>query len=156
MQGDSIARRGRATRTDGGVVVLGGLQRPGASQSHVVESGHMHLSITVLWIVSLLILPVAVALVCWGLWGDRSKGRPRCPNCWYDMRGSLHSLACPECGHTVRHKRRLYEDRQRRAPVVVGKLLVILHVVFVAALVLRPILPDLIAFWDRFNYAWRQ
>ena len=38
---------------------------------------------------------VGLLLVCWGLWGDRSKGRPRCPKCWYDMRGTVRRLGCP-------------------------------------------------------------
>ena len=27
-------------------------------------------------------------LVWFGLFGSRSKGRPRCPKCWYDMQGA--------------------------------------------------------------------
>ena len=30
---------------------------------------------------------VGLLLILWGVWGDRSKGRPRCPKCWYDMGG---------------------------------------------------------------------
>ena len=27
---------------------------------------------------------IGLLLVCWGLWGDRSMGRARCPKCWYE------------------------------------------------------------------------
>ena len=30
---------------------------------------------------------VGLLLILWGVWGDRSKGRTRCPKCWYDMGG---------------------------------------------------------------------
>ena len=33
----------------------------------------------------------AIGLLYWGLWGDRSKSRLRCPKCWYDMTGSFEA-----------------------------------------------------------------
>ena len=36
---------------------------------------------------------IGLLLVFWGLWGDRSRGRPRCPKCWYDMRGTVLELS---------------------------------------------------------------
>ena len=55
----------------------------------------------------------AFALVCliWAYRGERSRGRRRCPRCWYDMRGS--GLQCPECGHEVASIRGLYRPRRR-------------------------------------------
>ena len=39
--------------------------------------------------------------IAWKAWfGDRSRGRKRCPKCWYDMAYSS-TLTCSECGHTV-------------------------------------------------------
>ena len=46
-------------------------------------------------------LVVSPPLVWWGFYGDRSKGRARCPKCWYDMRGTVPKLVCPECGRLV-------------------------------------------------------
>ena len=34
---------------------------------------------------------IGLRLVCWGLWGDRSKGRPRSSKCWYDVGGRLRT-----------------------------------------------------------------
>jgi hypothetical protein len=68
---------------------------------------------------------VGLALVYRGLWGDRSKGRVRCPKCWYDMRGTLPRLECPECGHDAGHQRRLYRTRRGRRRIVVGLVLVL-------------------------------
>ena len=65
---------------------------------------------------------VGLLLVCWGLWGDRSKGRPRCPKCWCDTRGTVPSLVCPECGHDARDEGRLYLDRIHRRLFAVGLL----------------------------------
>ena len=41
---------------------------------------------------------VGVLFACWGPFRNRSKGRPRCPSSWCDMRDTLSKLACPECG----------------------------------------------------------
>ena len=57
---------------------------------------------TGLYLLGVAVVPlVGLLLVVWGLWGDRSKGRPRCPKCWYDMRGTVPRLVCPECGRFV-------------------------------------------------------
>lgn len=73
----------------------------------------------------------AVVLLVWAVRGDRAKGRRRCPECWYDMRGTLPTAAvatdaadyrdqarapnllCPECGHTATTDRDLYKPRRR-------------------------------------------
>ena len=36
-------------------------------------------------------------LLVWAMFGDRARGRRRCPRCWYDMSGAT-LLKCPECG----------------------------------------------------------
>ncbi|UCD73807.1 MAG: hypothetical protein JSV91_08400 [Phycisphaerales bacterium] len=45
-----------------------------------------------------------VLLGVWALWWDRSRGRLRCPKCWYDMRGAKAGdggrFTCPECGRS--------------------------------------------------------
>ena len=82
---------------------------------------------TGLYLLGVALVPAGgLLLICWGLWGDRSKGRARCPKCWYDMRGSLPRLACPECGHHAGSERRLYRNRRRRWRAMVGAVLVLL------------------------------
>ncbi len=65
------------------------------------------------------LIGVAFALAAW--WGDRSKGRARCPNCWYDMSG-VSGLLCPECGHEAGRRSRLYRTRRRPRVAVLGVL----------------------------------
>ena len=82
---------------------------------------------TGVYLLGVALVPIAgLLLVCWGLWGDRSKGRPRCPKCWYDMRGSLPSLVCPECGHDAKQERRLYKNRRGQRRIVLGVVLLLL------------------------------
>lgn len=60
-----------------------------------------------------------------GLWRGRSRGRRRCPKCWYDMSGSP-SRECPECGHEAKHEKRLFKCRRRWRWVAVALLLGVL------------------------------
>ncbi|MFZ4575751.1 MAG: hypothetical protein ACOYN0_15255 [Phycisphaerales bacterium] len=59
-----------------------------------------------------LLATAGVALLLWGLLKDRSRGRKRCPQCWYDMSGAT-GLRCPECGHECRAERELFRTRRR-------------------------------------------
>ena len=76
---------------------------------------------TGLYLLGVAIIPaLGLLLVCWGLWGDRSKGRPRCPKCWYDLRGSLPRLECPECGHDGKQELWLPRNRLSGGPAPYG------------------------------------
>ncbi len=77
----------------------------------------------------------AAALVgfVWSLVGDRSRGRRRCPRCWYGMDGvpsvRVDELArgvfvCPECGGEAVGEMRLLRTRRRsRCAMVSGVLM---------------------------------
>lgn len=68
-------------------------------------------------------LAFGVVLLAWAVRGDRSRGRRRCPRCWYDMAGV--GLRCPECGHEARHVSKLYKARRYHWPAVAGVLVVL-------------------------------
>ncbi len=53
-----------------------------------------------------------LVLVVLALFRDPSRGRRRCPSCWYDMAGTP-ALKCPECGRTARHEGRMFRGRRR-------------------------------------------
>lgn len=56
---------------------------------------------------------IALVLLVWALFLDRSRGRRRCPKCWYDMSGT-DALTCSECGKTVKHEKKLHKTRRRK------------------------------------------
>lgn len=73
-----------------------------------------------------LLLAIAVLLGAWALFADRSRGRRRCPKCWYDMRSAADDrLICPECGHDAQRMRRLHKTRRRWRWAVVAALLLL-------------------------------
>lgn len=60
-------------------------------------------------------LLVAVPLVCltwWAIFGDKPRGRRRCPRCWHDLSGTP-GLTCGECGHAARDEHELSRIRRR-------------------------------------------
>lgn len=63
------------------------------------------------------VLALVVLLLLWfAVWRGRSRGRARCPRCWYDMSGSVAgdpSFTCPECGRSISRPRKLYRVRVR-------------------------------------------
>ncbi len=51
--------------------------------------------------------------------GDRSRGRPRCPRCWYSMVGAMGvdgvgepATKCPECAHETGVRAELFRTRR--------------------------------------------
>ena len=62
------------------------------------------------------------------LFWDRSRGRKRCPKCWYSMEGAVKDdggkYTCPECGQSIVKDRKLHNTRRRwRWSVVAGLLI---------------------------------
>ena len=68
---------------------------------------------------------LGAALLLWALFRDRSRGRRRCPRCWYDMAG-VPGLRCPECGAEQRSERRLFRTRRRWKSAAAAVLLALL------------------------------
>ena len=67
----------------------------------------------VFWTVGGLLGALALWLLYWSLLHDRSRGRRRCPKCWYDMSGTPGSLTRSECGRVVKRERKLLKTRGR-------------------------------------------
>src|ERR1043165_8220491 len=63
-------------------------------------------------------------LLGWALFRDRSRGRRRCPKCWYDMSGLAESptggWVCPECGPAIARERRMRKTRRRWRGALTG------------------------------------
>jgi hypothetical protein len=66
------------------------------------------------------VVVVLVALVCaagvgvtwWALFGDKARGRRRCPRCWHDLSGTP-GRTCGECGHEASDEAELFSTRRR-------------------------------------------
>lgn len=79
-----------------------------------------------------LLAVAGLLLLVWGLWGDPSRQRRRCPKCWYNL-GGLKGLssadgrpsACPECGFAARSEARLYRRRRYVRPAVAGAIMLL-------------------------------
>ena len=64
------------------------------------------------WSAGVVVGLLAIWLLYRSLLHDRSRGRRRCPKCWYDMSGT-GSLTCSECGATYTRERKLFKTRRR-------------------------------------------
>ncbi len=58
-----------------------------------------------------LLLALALCLGAVGFTFDKSRGRKRCPKCWYDMTGTTN-LKCSECGHQSSTETNLHRTRR--------------------------------------------
>lgn len=83
------------------------------------------------WTMAVFVGLVGLGGLAWWYRGDRSRGRRRCPKCWYDMSGvpkregdqGLRGWTCPECGRVALVQRRLFKTRRRRWRLVVSVIL---------------------------------
>ncbi len=75
---------------------------------------------------------IGASVVLRALFADRSRGRRRCPGCWYDM-SRVPGVRCPECGRTTKKERGLLRTRRRWRRAAIGMCLVVLGAATVAA-----------------------
>jgi hypothetical protein len=79
-----------------------------------------------LWVLMLVLgagaSAAGVLLLASGLFGDRARGRRRCPACWYSLAG-VPGLTCPECGATARGEPALFATRRRWRRALLGAML---------------------------------
>lgn len=73
--------------------------------------------------ITLTLSAIALLLIAWALFSDRSRGRKRCPKCWYDAASG--SMVCPECGRTARSEAALLRTRRRWGWVAAGLVLLV-------------------------------
>jgi hypothetical protein len=67
---------------------------------------------TALWWLGVAVCASSGVVVVVALFRDRSRGRRRCPRCWYEMTG-VPGLVCPECGKAARREKSLFRTRRR-------------------------------------------
>jgi hypothetical protein len=64
----------------------------------------------------LVLMSALIYLAWWALFSDRSRGRRRCPRCWYDMaHAPPPGITCAECGFVARRERQFHRTRRRYA-----------------------------------------
>lgn len=74
------------------------------------------------WSMLIVFSLAAMALAWLAIFGDKPRGKARCPRCWYEL-GRLDSppalpVTCPECGKKVHAPRQLRRRRIKRWPVL--------------------------------------
>ncbi len=80
------------------------------------------------WLIPLVgttMMVFGAVLLSWALFADQSRGRKRCPKCWYDMSGAP-TLVCPECGKDAKRPASLLRTQRRKRWALFGVLLVLL------------------------------
>lgn len=93
---------------------------------------------TTLWnLIGCTLLASGIVLALWCLFWDRSRGRLRCPRCWYRVEGvpisllkfhrtQREAMKCPECGEVIPDERMLRRTRRRCWLLVPALLLIML------------------------------
>ncbi|MHA7813769.1 MAG: hypothetical protein ACX94C_10300 [Phycisphaerales bacterium] len=102
------------------LLCIAGSLLAGAGATHISSMpGTQNLRLTSLGAIGLGMILFACLLAVWGATGDRSRGRMRCPRCWYDMQAS-EGLPCPECGHEAGSREHYFRTRRPRWAFVIA------------------------------------
>jgi hypothetical protein len=67
---------------------------------------------SLIWASALIAMVLSIPLLWWSLFGDRQRGRRRCPRCWHDLTGTP-GMTCGECGFSAASERMLHRSRRR-------------------------------------------
>ena len=73
-----------------------------------------------------LVSAAGIGVTWWALFGDKARGRRRCPRCWHDLSGTP-GRTCGECGFEAHDEPELFATR-RRWPIAVASVAFILAV----------------------------
>lgn len=68
---------------------------------------------------------IGMVLIVWGWRWDPSRGRRRCPRCWYDL-SATHGATCSECGYQAQRESVLFRTRRSRTGMSIGSVLLVL------------------------------
>ncbi len=85
------------------------------------------------WTIAAALFLCALGLLYWGLWGDRARGRLRCPKCWFQMADQMakafkdDEFKCPQCDHDARTEKRLRKSRKRWGLILTSCVLLMPH-----------------------------
>lgn len=93
---------------------------------------------------------IGLGLALWGWIGDRSRGRRRCPRCWYDMTG-VPGRRCPECGKEPATDRGLFKPRRRRWAIGVALVLLAPILAATGARFGRPVWYAMLPTWTKYD-----
>jgi hypothetical protein len=93
-------------------------------------------------LVSVLVLTAAIVMVSWAWAGRRAAGKPRCPQCFYDV-SATPGMICPECGYEAETTGHWYKPKKRKRWIIAGSFLGLIAVGMI-------IIPSTI------GYAWRR
>lgn len=74
-------------------------------------AGTVALTLVTLLLVAL-VAAGGIGVTWWAIFGDKPRGRRRCPRCWHDLSGTP-GLTCGECGHAARAEPELRAARRR-------------------------------------------
>ncbi len=104
--------------------------------------------------VALALGTLGLAMFIWAAFWDRSRGRLRCPRCWYDMKGVVEtprdgeagitpkpSWTCPECGRVAESRRGLSRTRRRPWRSALGLAVAMLAAIVLFRGALAPVWP---------------
>jgi hypothetical protein len=74
------------------------------------------------WVAGIVLFLAGLYVLARALFADRSRGRRRCPRCWYDM-DAAPTLRCPECGKEARTAAALLRTRRHKRRAALALLL---------------------------------
>lgn len=83
------------------------------------------------WILAGVLAFAWLAVAVHATFADRSRGRRRCPGCFYDFADADHP-ACPECGRGITPTSKLHKTRRHWGRVVLASLFLLLPAVVTA------------------------
>lgn len=80
--------------------------------------------VAALYTIGALLALAWLTITLWALLADRSRGRRRCPKCFFSLEG-LNAPHCPECGRDITHQRQLHRTRRHLGVAILASALLL-------------------------------